>query len=38
VLRNGLVYAGLRGIRADFENTSSITLDTGLHVGLRLEF
>jgi hypothetical protein len=38
VLRQGQVYLGLRGIRADFKNSPSVTLDTGLHVGLRLRF
>jgi len=32
------VYVGARLVRVDFENTPSIDLDDGLHLGLRLNF
>lgn len=38
VLRQGQVYLGLRGVSADFKRSDSVTIDTGLHVGLRLRF
>ncbi len=38
VLRDGEVYLGVRGIKADFEVGPRLTMDTGLHVGLRLRF
>jgi hypothetical protein len=38
VLRQGQIYLGLRGIRAEFEESPSVTLDNGLHLGLRLQF
>lgn len=38
VLRRGQVYLGVRGIKADFELSPQVTFDTGLHLGLRLQF
>lgn len=38
VLRQGQVYLGVRGIKANFKDSPSVTFDTGLHVGLRLRF
>lgn len=38
VLRTGQVYLGVRGIRAEFEDTPNVNMDTGVHVGLRLRF
>lgn len=38
VLRQGQIYLGLRGIRAEFERSPSVTFDNGLHLGLRLRF
>lgn len=38
VLRRGQVYLGVRGIKADFELSPEVTFDTGLHLGLRLQF
>jgi hypothetical protein len=38
VLRQGLVYLGLRSIKADFEDSPRVTFDTGIHFGLRLRF
>jgi len=38
VLRSGQVYLGVRGIRAEFENTPNVSMDTGVHFGLRLRF
>ena len=38
VLREGQVYLGVRGVSADFKRSNSVTIDTGLHVGLRLRF
>lgn len=38
VLRQGQVYLGVRGIKADFEKSPEVTFDAGLHLGLRLRF
>lgn len=38
VLRQGQVYLGVRGIKSDFKDSGSVTIDTGLHIGLRLRF
>ena len=38
VLRQGQVYFGVRGIRADFEASPEVTFDSGWHLGLRLRF
>ena len=38
VLRQGQVYLGVRGVSADFKRSDSVTIDTGLHLGLRLRF
>lgn len=38
VLRTGQVYLGVRGIRAEFENTPDVSMDSGIHFGLRLRF
>lgn len=38
VVRRGQVYLGVRGIRADFELSPEVTFDTGMHLGLRLQF
>ncbi len=38
VLREGQVYLGLRGIYANFDDSPNVTMDTGMHVGLRLRF
>lgn len=38
VLRDGQVYVGVRGIRASFKGSPSVTFDSGLHLGLRLRF
>lgn len=38
LLRNGEVYVGVRSIKAEFEVGPRLTLDSGLHVGLRLRF
>jgi hypothetical protein len=38
VLRQGQIYLGLRKISADFKRSPSVTFDTGLHFGLRLQF
>lgn len=38
VLRDADVYIGARYVRAEFENAPDLTIDTGLHVGLRLKF
>lgn len=38
VFRAGQVYLGVRGMKADFEDSAEVTFDTGLHVGLRLRF
>ena len=37
-LRNADVYLGARSIRVDFDSGVDITMDTGLHVGIRLSF
>jgi hypothetical protein len=38
VLRTGQIYLGVRTIKADFEDSPSVTFDTGLHFGMRLRF
>lgn len=38
VLRQGHVYLGYRNIKADFELGPEVTIDSGLHVGLLVEF
>lgn len=38
VLREGQIYLGVRGIYANFDKSPNVTMDTGLHVGLRLKF
>jgi hypothetical protein len=38
VLRQGQIYLGLRGIRAEYDDSPDVSFDTGVHVGLRLEF
>ena len=38
VLRDADVYIGYRYVKAEFSDTPDLTLDTGLHVGLRLSF
>ena len=38
VFRAGQVYLGVRGIKANFEDSPEVTFDTGLHIGLRLKF
>lgn len=38
ILRNANVYLGYRRIRADFDTTNPITVDNGLHFGLRIDF
>jgi hypothetical protein len=38
VLRQGQIYLGVRGIYANFDTTPNVTMDTGVHVGLRLKF
>lgn len=38
ILRPAYVYLGYRQIKIDVERTGSFTVDTGLHVGLKLQF
>lgn len=38
VLRTAQVYLGVRTIKADFDDSPSVTFDTGLHFGIRLRF
>ena len=38
VLTRGKIYLGAREVRADFEGRSSVTIDHGLHAGLRIGF
>ena len=38
VFRSGQVYLGVRGIKAKFDDSPEVTFDTGLHIGLRLNF
>ncbi|MGD9388666.1 MAG: YfaZ family outer membrane protein [Gammaproteobacteria bacterium] len=38
VVRRGQVYLGVRSIKTDFERSPEVTFDTGMHVGLRLQF
>ena len=38
VLPRGKIYVGAREIRADFEQRSSVTIDHGVHAGLRIGF
>lgn len=38
VMRRGKIYLGAREVRADFEERSSVTIDNGLHAGLRIGF
>lgn len=38
VLREADIYIGARYVRAKFENQADFTLDSGLHVGVRLKF
>ncbi len=39
VLRNASIYLGYRRVRADFDVTSrSVTLDKGLHLGMKFNF
>jgi len=38
VIPRGKIYLGVREVRADFEERSSVTIDHGLHAGLRIGF
>jgi len=38
VLPRGKIYLGAREVRADFEQRSSVTIDDGVHFGLRIGF
>ena len=38
VLPRGKIYLGVREVRADFEERSSVTVDHGWHAGLRIGF
>ncbi len=38
VLRDADIYLGARYVKAEFENKPDLTIDTGLHLGLRLKF
>jgi hypothetical protein len=38
VLRDGVIYLGVRRIRAEFDKSPSVSFDTGIHVGVRLRF
>ena len=38
VLRDADLYLGARYVKAKFENQPDLTIDTGLHVGIRLNF
>jgi hypothetical protein len=38
VLRDGAIYIGYRHVRGEFKRAPSASLDTGLHLGLRLTF
>ncbi|NNF51445.1 MAG: hypothetical protein HKN59_03310 [Gammaproteobacteria bacterium] len=38
VLRDADIYIGARYVKAEFENTPDMTIDSGLHIGLRLKF
>jgi hypothetical protein len=38
ILRQGQVYLGARRVRGEFKNSPSVTFDSGLHFGLRLQF
>ncbi len=38
VLRDADIYVGVRYVNAEFENQPDLTIDTGLHIGLRLNF
>lgn len=38
ILRQANVYLGYRRVRPEFEDGGSVTFESGLHVGLRLDF
>jgi hypothetical protein len=38
VMPRGKIYLGAREVRVDFEERSSVTIDHGLHAGLRIRF
>ncbi|CAN5174298.1 hypothetical protein BH24PSE2_BH24PSE2_19660 [soil metagenome] len=38
VLRSADVYLGLRNLHAEFNDARDVTFDSGLHIGIRLEF
>ena len=38
VLENAWIYAGYRRSDADFENASSVPIDSGIHLGMRFTF
>lgn len=38
VLREADVYLGFRNIKGEFDNGADATIDSGLHIGFRLEF
>lgn len=38
VLRQGLVYLGVRGIDGGFKRSRSLMMDSGMHIGLRIRF
>lgn len=38
VLRNGIVYLGLRKLDASFDKSPDVTFDSGLNIGLKLRF
>lgn len=38
VLRQASIYAGYRQVKLDVENLGTVTVDNGLHLGLRLNF
>ncbi|MBA3564862.1 MAG: hypothetical protein H0W33_12835 [Gammaproteobacteria bacterium] len=38
LLREADLYLGLRNIQAEFSDTPDVTFDTGLHIGIKLNF
>lgn len=38
ILRNAELYLGVRNVKADFEGFPDVTFDTGLHIGILLNF
>lgn len=38
VLRDADIYIGARYVKAEFDNSPDLTMDTGVHIGLRLQF